>query len=80
MASGLSTPACPPARPFTQMSPSTSCSSAFSAHARVVTSWWTTPPAAWTFCTTQRGLPSAVTKKRTPSSRATSTQRRMRSS
>ena len=77
-ASAVRPPACPPARSFTPMSPSTPASRPFSAHLRSVTSWYTTPPAGRTRSTTQRGLPSEVTKKRTPSSSAMSIQRSMR--
>jgi len=46
---------------------------------RSVTSWYTTPPTGFTRSTTQRGLPSDVTKKRTSSSSAISIQRSIRS-
>ena len=71
-------PAWPPARRFTAMSPWTPASTAFWAHFRSVTSWYTTPPTCATASTTHRGLPREVTKKRTPSSRARSTQRTIR--
>ena len=76
--SGVSVPACPPARLFTQMSPSTPASLAFSAQRRAVTSWYTVPPTWCTFSTTHEGLPRAVTKNRTPSSSATSIHWRIR--
>src|SRR5213593_2709495 len=77
--SALFGPACPPARWFTAIRPRTPESSPFSAHFRSVTSWYTRPPTWATRSTTHRGLPNDVIKNRTPSSIASSTERRMRS-